>query len=866
MREQVSRNGQAKGQGRRAEPGIDVLRVNGAAVQSWYRSFKADGPYPLIPCSTLAEERLGLYLEYHPEIAYYQRADVKASFLEANGIQARLPVPITIPYFFEGTPHDYFPDFAAIRHDGALVIAEAGLAAQKAQPEARAKAAAAAAFASAEGGEYWLGTEVVIADRRYTNLQLLHAHRGPSQPDAPLLELLERSWTKQQLSIRQIVEALGSVHGEELVEAAAWRLVGDACAAGRLVFDLDEFDLSRNVPLRLVPQGGPIVLPPHLPSELPDGIAAAGWSSEPLPLEPADQTIDPEAIADEARRERFLENLSMYNRVRDGATVAAVARDFCRPESTVRDVVKRGRSFGEQGLIPYTHFLRDDPVESAFRHAVVRMLRGPKKRTAVEIAASRELAAVSRRLTSELSQVVPVPTIHVVRRLIREAKDLGALFDRAEHGRRPRRTPIGAGAYASRIPQPGLLCEVDEHKADILITTVEGHEITTRVSAAVLVDVKTAAILAAIVSPAPALAEEDYMRLVKMAMEPKDRLKERHAFENDWACVAKPAAIVSDRGLIFTSQRARDVLVRRLNIRQRVLPPEAPSAKGTVEAFFGVLTRRLSKRLPGTTMGSPEERDAYDSEGEARRIGISFTEFETAFYRWIVDVYMQDWDGLRGAIRSVAWREAVAASGVPMFSGREDELKLLLLKAANRRTTSGRYPIHSNGLSFLGLWYRAGSEGLAKRLRGKEVDVLYDRRDVVTIYVALDGGIVGSLTARELAGAGRVSEWELKAIRKATGPARRTAIATALRAQREIVNDLSRPKGERRRAALAAARAAEHDRQIGEIHPVDVVAERAREIREGALASPEQPVEPRSGRDNVRRVRPPRVVILEPGE
>jgi hypothetical protein len=848
------------------EPGIDVLRANGAAVQSWYRSFKADGRYPLIPCSTLAEERLGLYLEYHPEIIYYQRADLKASFLEAHGLQARMPVPITVPYLFEGSRHDYYPDFVALREDGSLVVAEAGLAAQKAQPEARAKAAAAVEFAAAEGGDYWLGTEAVISDRRYTNLQLLHAHRGPSQPDAALLELIERSWVAQHLSVRQVVDALGREFGEELVEAAAWRLIGDACAAGRLVFDLDEFDLSRDARLRLAPVGGPIVLPPPLPSELGDDVQAAGWG----PADPLDQEIDPtvdaDSIENDARRERFLENLTIFKRALEGTSVAALAREFGRPESTVRDVVNRGRKFGERALVPYTHVPTDDPIRAAFLAVVIRMMRGAKKRTAVEIAASRELAAVARRLTQERSHVVPVPTIHVVRGLMREAKDLGALFDRAEHGRRPRRTSFGAGAYAARIPQPGLVCEVDEHKADILITTVDGSEITSRVSAAVLVDVKTAAILGAIVSPAPALAEEDYMRLVKMAMEPKDRLKQQHGFENEWACVAKPAAIVSDRGLIFTSQRARDVLVRRLNIRQRVLPPEAPSAKGTVESFFGVLTRRLSKRLPGTTMGSPEERDAYDSQAEARRIGITLLEFETAFYKWIVDVYMQDWDALRGKTRSAGWREAVEASGVPMFIGREDELKLLLLKAANRRTSSGKYPIHSNGLSFLGLWYRAGSEGLAKRLRGKEVDVFYDRRDVVTIYVALDGMIVGSLTARELAGAGRVSEWELRAARRATGPARRKAIADALRAQRQIVNDLSRPKGERRRAALSAARAAEHDRQIGDVHPAAVLEERAREIREGVPEAPLQPVSPRSGRDNVRPVRPPRVLILEPGE
>jgi hypothetical protein len=849
----------------RQEPGIDVLRTNGAAVQSWYRSFKADGPYPLIPCATLAEERLGLYLEYHPGIAYYQRADVKPSFIEANGMAVRIPVPLTIAYRLDGQPHDYYPDFVGLTPDGRLIVAEAGLAAQKALPEARAKAAAALEFVAAEDGEYWLGTETVISDRRFTNLQLLHAYRGPGTLDPELADIVARSWTGAQLSVRQIVAALAPSYGPELVEATAWQLAAEECAAGRLLVDLDAFDLSRDVPMRLTLPSGPIVMPPPLPSEVAEGTPAAGWGSEAAPVpELSEAVIDPESITDPVRRERFLENLEVWAAVRAGQTVAACARAFRRPESTIRDVARRAIEHGEAGLVPYAHLAPAAANELAFLELIARMLRGPKKLTAPEITGSRQLAALARRLTKEQGKVIPIPTIHTVRRLIREAKGMGALFDRAEHGRRPRRTPSSGAAYASRIPQPGLLCEVDEHKADLLVTTVDGYEIATRVTAAVLIDVKTGAVLSAIASPALALAEEDYMRLVKMAMEPKDRLKAVHGFEHDWPCTAKPAAIASDRGLIFTSTRARDVLVRRLNIRQRVMPPEAPSAKGTVEAFFGSLTRRLSQRVPGTTMGSPEERDAYDSEAEAKRIQITFEEFETAFYRWVVDVYLQDWDNLRGKTRIAAWREAVEAFGVPTFTGRADELKLLLLKPANRRTPSGRYPVHRNGVSFLGLWYRAGSEGLAKRLRGKAVEIYYDRRDVITIYVAIDGAIVGSLTARELAGQGRISEWELKAARKAVGPERRTAVAGALRRQRDIVANLNRPRGERRRAALALARSAEHDRQLADIHPDLVMAERLLEARRPEPVEPDPPTEGRRGPDNVRPVRAPNVITLQP--
>ena len=52
--------------------------------------------------------------------------------------------------------------------------------------------------------------------------------------------------------------------------------------------------------------------------------------------------------------------------------------------------------------------------------------------------------------------------------------------------------------------------------------TPDGIAVTQRVHAAVLVCVKTAAILGAVLSLGP-LKEEDYMRLVKQSLEGKDR-------------------------------------------------------------------------------------------------------------------------------------------------------------------------------------------------------------------------------------------------------------------------------------------------------------------------------------------------------
>src|SRR5437667_12904812 len=77
--------------------------------------------------------------------------------------------------------------------------------------------------------------------------------------------------------------------------------------------------------------------------------------------------------------------------------------------------------------------------------------------------------------------------------------------------------------------------------------------------------------------------------------------------------------------------------------------------------------------------------------------------------------------------------------GVARYLGSPDDLKLLLMKAVNRRNkATGRYAISPyRGLSFLG--YHYVSPGLLDRLRGREIDIYFDRRDISVIYLFEEG-------------------------------------------------------------------------------------------------------------------------------
>jgi hypothetical protein len=257
------------------------------------------------------------------------------------------------------------------------------------------------------------------------------------------------------------------------------------------------------------------------------------------------------------------------------------------------------------------------------------------------------------------------------------------------------------------------------------------------------------------------------------------------------------------------------VLVDRLGIITEQAPPYCPSAKGTVEAIFRWMTQRFERRLPNTSFG------IHDAQAAAEAGGMTLEELERYFIRAIVDDYQQNWDGLRRQKRNILWKEAVRQTGVPQYLGAPDDLKLLLMKAQNRKVRHHTYHVHDRSrLSFQGNWYVC--PGLLNRLSNREFEIYYDRRDISVIYLFVDGSYVGEAYCPAFMGQ-RISEWEAKAIRRSdTAKAKVAAAATAdVRAQ--IQQEIATTKKQRRKAIREAEKAWQFDRQREEIHPPHVL-------------------------------------------
>jgi hypothetical protein len=254
--------------------GIDLFKIAGESISGWIPSWKTAEMRPTRqPFCSQMEERLLLYLEYHPLVAWYGRGDISSTFASTSKITTPLPTPYTIDYLFEGNAHVYLPDAIGQFLDGRLLIAEAGLEQDKRSVGNRAKAEAARKVAQQQGGAYWIGTEATLSRTRHANLVFLHARRQTVPAWQELSEALQIIWPWGEVAcVQEVVERLGERWSQAEREAAAWKRCADAAAHGHLLVDLSNVQLRRLVPLICLSPDSPPILPDPLPAELSESI------------------------------------------------------------------------------------------------------------------------------------------------------------------------------------------------------------------------------------------------------------------------------------------------------------------------------------------------------------------------------------------------------------------------------------------------------------------------------------------------------------------------------------------------------------------------------------------------------------------
>src|SRR5439155_2888229 len=213
-----------------AVEGIDLFKIAGRSISGWIPSFKMGAVSPARQpfCSQL-EERLLLWLEYHPQVVSYARGDIGPAFAKTYRLPTPKDAPFAIGYTFEGKPHDYLPDAVGMLSNGTFFIAEAGMEDDKRQDRNLAKAEAARRLARIRRGVFWIGTERTLTRLRHYNLVFLHARRQRFPAFADMALAVHEIWPWGEVaSVEEVESRLAQRWPANLVEAAIWKVVADA--------------------------------------------------------------------------------------------------------------------------------------------------------------------------------------------------------------------------------------------------------------------------------------------------------------------------------------------------------------------------------------------------------------------------------------------------------------------------------------------------------------------------------------------------------------------------------------------------------------------------------------------------------------
>ncbi len=213
--------------------GIDLFKIAGRSISGWVPSYKTGTVIRQPFCSQL-EERLLLWLEYHPLVASYARGDIGPEFATKYRLPIPQHAPFAIGYTFENQPHHYLPDVVGTLANGTPFIAEAGMEDDKRGDRNLVKAQAARRLVCLQQGTFWIGTERQLSKRRHYNLVFLHARRKMFPAFADIAEALASVWPWGEMApVSEVVSRLAHQFPVDLVEAAIWKVVADSAAAER---------------------------------------------------------------------------------------------------------------------------------------------------------------------------------------------------------------------------------------------------------------------------------------------------------------------------------------------------------------------------------------------------------------------------------------------------------------------------------------------------------------------------------------------------------------------------------------------------------------------------------------------------------
>jgi hypothetical protein len=173
-------------------------------------------------------------------------------------------------------------------------------------------------------------------------------------------------------------------------------------------------------------------------------------------------------------------------------------------------LVQRAKQFGQKACVPYRTYHRDRALRPEFQELLRKLYVTPLRPTITAVYEDVRLKHLAEELSAQEGAVVCLPTYRQVWSYLTAIAHEAPVNVARSGMKHPPRERLSPASFILSITAPALICQVDEHTMDLLVVAPDGTVITQQAHAAVLICVKTAAILGAVLA-LDHLKEEDYM-------------------------------------------------------------------------------------------------------------------------------------------------------------------------------------------------------------------------------------------------------------------------------------------------------------------------------------------------------------------
>ena len=408
---------------------------------------------------------------------------------------------------------------------------------------------------------------------------------------------------------------------------------------------------------------------------------------------------------------------------------------------------------------------------------------------------------------------LPAPAYRTVRRRLKTL-DPRFVTGKREGSKKARERygPVGVSSLRAELPMDIL--QIDHTLMDVMVVDRERRLSIGRPWLSLAIDVASRAVAGFSISLESPSALSVSLVLSHAVLPKAGWLADRELQNLEWPMSGLPRVIHVDNGKEFHSE----VLVRgcqEYGITLEHRPPAQPHFGGHIERLIGTMMG-AAHLLPGTTQSNPQEKGAYDSQGNA---ALTLPELERWLALQIAGVYHLSAHSALEKTPLSAWQQGMAGRRQPLRHPVSAEEFFHDFLPAKPRLIQ-RDGIHLHKIRY---WDSVLSPW-AGRLK-KPLMVKYDSRNLSRIYVRDSNGKHWPVPYADLR-LPPIALWELEQAHKRlreSGKSDSTerALFANIMEQRRIVKEAVSQSQQRRRKERIPA--------LVKIQPVDAAPARTRE-------------------------------------